>query len=55
MKAKDALFKELNVGKVTLANELKDAQEKLHGNNGGGASVEFFLKLTTELKNKLLL
>ena len=51
LKAKDALIKDLSAGKIALANELKDAQEKLNG-DGGNASVEKCLKLTKDLKHK---
>ena len=51
LKGKDALIRELKEGKVILANELKDAQEKLNG-SGGNHSIEKCIKLTKDLKNK---
>ena len=51
LKTKDAQIKELNEGKVTLANELKEVQENLNG-AGSNYTIDKCIKLTKDLKNK---
>ena len=48
--AKNAEIKNLVDGKVTLANHLKEAQEKINGEDNG--SIEKCTKLTNDLKSK---
>ena len=50
LKTKDNIIKELTTGKVTLAKELAEAQEKVHGD--GVSSNEQCIKLTKNLRHK---